>query len=153
MEVLESKGATGSSTVVNVIANSVITQSAERMVRALKLSGLCGYDFILDPRDGRAHLIDFNPRATQTCHLKSSDGKRLLSLLAAKIQGSSVDADFHPKFYGPVVLFPHGFNPDLKKTYSSYADSDLPANSSELEELGLECDNEISALSLRSVVR
>ena len=138
VEVLASNGATGPATVVKVVAHQGISQAVERMTRRLKLSGLCGFDFILDPTDGSAHLIELNPRATQTSHLVSSDCKQLLVLLAAKSQGLPfVDSPRSPN-YGPIVLFPHGFACDPKSPYSQYVDSDLPQKSPEFVKLGLE---------------
>ena len=107
VEVLASNGATGSSTVVKVIAHPGMSEAVERMVRGLKLSGLCGFDFILNSTNDRAYLIDFNPRATQTCHLVSSEGNQLLASLAAKLRGSSNVVEFRNQYYGPVVLFPY----------------------------------------------
>ena len=63
VEVLSSNGETGPATVVRVISHAGMSQAAEKMVGLLKLSGLCGFDFILDQKND-AHLIDFNPRAT-----------------------------------------------------------------------------------------
>jgi carbamoylphosphate synthase large subunit len=139
VEVLASIGATGPATVVRVIPHPGMSQAAERMTRQLKLSGLCGFDFILDPSDESAHLIEFNPRATQTCHLASSDGKQPLVSLAAKLQGFPV-VESRPGSWHccPVVLFPHGFARDAKSLYSQYVDSDLPRNSPELCKLGME---------------
>src|SRR5262249_17239961 len=52
VEVIASQGATGAATVVRVIANRGMSQAIERLVRVLNLSGLCGFDFILDSTDG-----------------------------------------------------------------------------------------------------
>ena len=138
VEVLASQGATGAARVVRVISHPGMSQAVERMTRALRLSGLCGFDFILDSSDGSAHLIEFNPRATQTCHLVSADGEQLLVSLAAKLQGlHGVDSRRRPEC-GPIVIFPHGFACDPKDPYLQYAYSDLPRNSPELIKLGVE---------------
>jgi hypothetical protein len=127
VEVLASNGATGPATVVRVIANSEIARAVECMVDRLKLSGLSGFDFILDGQDGSAHLIDFNPRATQTCHLVSADGKQPVLCLVAKLKGLPLaDSGQNPRL-DPIVLFPHGFSLSPKSPYSQYADSDLPS--------------------------
>ena len=138
VEVLASQGETGAARVVRVISHPGMSQAVKRMTRALRLSGLCGFDFILDSSDGSAHLIELNPRATQTCHLVSSDGEQLLVSLAAKLQGlHGVDSRRRPEC-GPIVLFPHGFACDPKDPYLQYAYSDLPRNSPELIKLGVE---------------
>jgi hypothetical protein len=138
VEVLASNTATGSATVVRVIAHPGMSQAVERMVRALNLSGLCGIDFILDSTDGSAHLIDFNPRATQTCHLVSSEGTRPAESLAAKLRGLPIVENLRSPHYRPIVLFPHGFVVAPESDYSKYTDYDLPSNSPELMKIGLE---------------
>lgn len=138
VEVLASNGATGPATVVNVIAHPGMAQAVERLVRTLNLSGLCGFDFILDSTDGSAHLIDFNPRATQTCHLLSAERTRPVLWLAAKLRGSPpvVDDDAKPHS-GPIVLFPHGpAYASPKGQYSDYTEIDLPSKSPELMKIG-----------------
>ena len=67
-EVIESDGPTGPSTVLRVIDHPDMTYAVKSIVSNLELSGLCGLDFILDD-DGRAHLLELNPRATPTSHL------------------------------------------------------------------------------------
>jgi Phosphoribosylglycinamide synthetase, ATP-grasp (A) domain len=138
VEVVASDGATGPARIVRVISHPGMSLAVERMARALRLSGLCGFDFIIDSTDGTAHLIEFNPRATQTCHLVSSDGKQPLVSLTERLWGLNViDGPRRPNF-DPIVLFPHGFGFDQKNPFSQYADSDLPRNSPELVELGRE---------------
>ena len=109
-----------------------MSQAVELIARRLKLSGLCGFDFILDSNRS-AHLIDFNPRATQTCHLVSSDGKQLLVALAAKLGGKPLVDDAQRPQFGSFALFPHGF--DLEPEKAHYCD--VP-NSPELVQLGRE---------------
>lgn len=139
VEVIASNGATGPATVVKVIAHPGMSQAVERLVGVLKLSGLCGFDFILDSADGSAHFIDFNPRATQTCHLLSSERTRPVLSLAAKLRGLPAIVDDHANPHsGPIVLFPHGPAYAPKGDYSKYAEIDLPSQSPELIKIGLE---------------
>ena len=138
VEVVASDGATGPARVVRVISHPGMSLAVERMARALRISGLCGFDFILNSTDGSAHLIEFNPRATQTCHLVSSDGKQLLGSLIKRSCGLNVNDSSPRPNLDPIVLFPHGFGLDPKNPYSQYADSDLPQNSPALIELGRE---------------
>ena len=139
VEVLASNEATGPATVVTLIAHPGMSQAVERLVRVLNLSGLCGFDFILDSTDGSAHLIDFNPRATQTCHLLSSERTQPVLSLAAKLRGLPpiVDDCLSPH-RGPIVLFPHGPTYSPKSHYSKYTEIDLPSKSPELVKIGLE---------------
>ena len=139
VEVIASNEATGPATVVTVIAHPGISQAVERLVRVLNLSGLCGFDFILDSTDGSAHLIDFNPRATQTCHLLSSERTQPVLSLAAKLRGLPPIVDDHLSPHcGPIVLFPHGPAYAPKSHYSKYTEIDLPSDSPELVKIALE---------------
>jgi hypothetical protein len=134
VEVIASHGATGAATVVSVISNPGMSQAIERLVRVLNLSGLCGFDFILDSTDGSAHLIDFNPRATQTCHLLSCERTQPVLWLAAKLRGLPPIVDDHLSPHcGPIVLFPH------RPAYSQkFTEIDLSSKSPELVKIGLE---------------
>ncbi len=151
VEVLASNDATSSSTVVRVFSHPGMSHAAERMVRAFKVSGLCGFDFILDSSDEKPYLIDFNPRATQTCHLVSADGKDLLGLLAAKLRGLPPPEKVREPYHGPIVLYPHGFVYDPAGPYSNYIHTDLPPGSPEFEKIGLEFRREKNKLLAKAV--
>jgi ATP-grasp domain len=140
VEVIASNKATGPATVVSVIAHPGMSQAVERLVRVLNLSGLCGFDFILDSTDGSTHLIDFNPRATQTCHLLSSERTQPVLSLAAKLRGlpPPIVDDHRSPHRGPIVLFPHLPAYAPKSDYSKYTEIDLPSQSPELVKIGLE---------------
>lgn len=71
----------GPSTVIRVIDHPEMRATAETMVRALGLTGLCGFDFVLENNTQRAHLLEVNPRATPTAHLITADGIDLLAAL------------------------------------------------------------------------
>lgn len=137
VEVAASRGATGPATIVNVIEHSGMSQAVERLVGELGLSGLCGFDFVLDSTDGSAHLIDFNPRATQTCHLISSERTQPTLWLAAKLRGTPPVVEDHMALHrGPITLFPH-----CLKNFSEGHDltgADPSSKSPELLKIGLE---------------
>jgi thioesterase domain-containing protein len=77
VEVLESDGPTGPATVMRVVAHPGMSTAVERMVEQLRLSGLCGFDFILRAENGEAVLIELNPRATPACRLPTAEGRTL----------------------------------------------------------------------------
>jgi hypothetical protein len=148
-EVLQSKGPTGPSTVVKIVANAEIFEAAERMVLKLGLSGFCGYDFILDASNGSAHLIDFNPRATQTCHLPSFEGRSPIVALAAKLRDVPIADEFRAPLGTPIVIFPNGFGTDINAAWSDYVYCDAPEESPELLKLGEEYSGFDKPLLLR----
>ena len=120
---------------VRIIEHSEISETVDAMTRLLKLSGFCGFDFIIDAC-GAAYLIDFNPRATQTCHLTSKDSKQPVAHLAAKLRGLSV-ADATERYRpDPIVLFPHGHFLPTNSPYLAYGESDVPTASDEFAEIG-----------------
>ena len=153
VEVLATNGATGPATVVSVIAHPGMSHAVRQITRMLNLSGLCGFDFILNPSDGSAHLIELNPRATQTCHLVSFDREEVLASLAAKLKGLPVVDGCRSPHRGPVVLFPHGFSFDPENPYSQYAYRDLPTKSLELAKIGLEFSKQKRRLLTKAVAR
>jgi hypothetical protein len=150
VEVLSSNGETGPATVVRVISHAGMSQAAEKMVGLLKLSGLCGFDFILDSEDA-AHLIDFNPRATQTCHLIPPDARQPLASLIRRLGGTPTSEPYENPHDGPIVLFPHGFLYEKDGQYSQHASKDLPADSAEFLTFGLEYQRTRSRLLVRAI--
>ena len=62
----------GPSSVLRLIENKEINAATERLVRRLKLSGLHGFDFLLEKDTEKPYLIEMNPRATQVRHLGSA---------------------------------------------------------------------------------
>ena len=150
VEVLSSNGETGPATVVRIISHAGMSQAAEKMVGLLKLSGLCGFDFILDSENA-AHLIDFNPRATQTCHLMPPDAKQPLASLISKLGGPQISEAYKTPHDGPIVLFPQGFLSEKDGPYSEHASKDLPAESTEFVTFGLEYRRKRSRLLVRAI--
>ena len=84
-EVVRSDGELGPSTVLRVIEHPEMRVTATAMVRELGLTGLCGFDFVLEHGTDRAHLLEVNPRATPTSHLVAADGVDLLTSLRAAL--------------------------------------------------------------------
>lgn len=81
VEVLETHGEHGPSSLVRRIDGADMTEAARRIVRALGLSGFAGFDFILDAGSGRAQLLEMNARAAPPCHIRRPGGD-LVSALA-----------------------------------------------------------------------
>jgi hypothetical protein len=136
VEVLRSNGATGPATVVRAMLHPGMLLAIESMVDRLKLSGLCGFDFVLSEEDDTAHLLELNPRATPTCHLIAADGKDLLSALYSATQGSKPSSRQRTPRFGPIALFPQEIMRDPDSPYLQSAYHDLPWQSPELVKLG-----------------
>lgn len=136
VEVLHSNGPTGPATVVRVLDHPAMTYAVEAMVRRLRLSGLCGFDFVLEPGGTGADLIELNPRATPTCHLISADGRDLMASLMAALRRSRTPRPRVGYETGLVALFPQEMMRDPDSGFLQSAHHDVPWQSPELVELG-----------------
>lgn len=89
-EALKTLGPTGSSTVIRLRRDQPMRESCRRLVKRLGLSGLIGFDFILEQGTGRPILIELNARATQTCHLRVGSNADPAEALRAAVTGEPV---------------------------------------------------------------
>ncbi len=90
VEALSTQHPTGPATVVRIIEHTEMSDTAARLVRRLGLSGLWGFDFVLDSANRAAWLIEVNPRATPICHLALGIGCDLPAALCSQLTGSAV---------------------------------------------------------------
>jgi hypothetical protein len=67
LEVVQVTEAKGPAAVVRVIDHPAMEQAAHQIVGHFRLTGFCGFDFMLT--SGGARLLELNPRVTPTCHL------------------------------------------------------------------------------------
>ncbi len=130
-EVTESHGATGPSTVLRIIDNPDMTYAVKSIVSNLELSGLCGLDFILDA-DGRAHLLELNPRATPTSHLVAADGADPLTALRIAFGFEQPPARTASYPNGLVALFPQELVRDPASPNLRLAHHDIPRHAPDL---------------------
>jgi ATP-grasp domain len=77
----------GASSVVRVVEGAQMKAAARAIIRHLGLSGMCGFDFMIDDASGAAHLIEINPRATQINHLRLGAGYDLPVALRLALEG------------------------------------------------------------------
>jgi predicted ATP-grasp superfamily ATP-dependent carboligase len=131
-EVLNKHDATGPSTVLRLIDNADMAFAAEKMVRRLGLSGIVGFDFMLEFQTSNAHLVEINPRATQVGHLELGLGRDLPSALYAALSGEIVREAPRVTEKDTITLFPHEWlrNPDSPFLQSGY--HDVPWEESQL---------------------
>ena len=131
-EVLRKGNAAGHATVVRLIDNSEISTAVEKVVRRMGLSGLYGFDFMLETGTGNAYLIEINPRSTQVGHLTLGPERDLPAALYGAISG-------HPTRVSPTVtendtiaLFPHEWARDPQSEFLRTAYHDVPWDAPEL---------------------
>jgi hypothetical protein len=89
VEVMRAQNACGASTIVRRIENPAMVQAVRSMARELGLSGLCGFDFLIDDASGQVHLLECNPRATPLCHIDLGPGADPLAALAERAFGAA----------------------------------------------------------------
>jgi len=90
VESVATRSATGPSTVARIIRNPEMVDAAQRIVRALGLSGLIGFDFMIEAATGAAYLIEMNPRNTPICALRLGPGRDLPEALVAQLANRPV---------------------------------------------------------------
>ncbi len=90
MEVLNAHNPVGASTIVRRVDHPLMEDAAARLVGRLKLSGLCGLDFVIETATGQPFLVELNARSTPVCHLALGEGRDLLTTLASSATGSPI---------------------------------------------------------------
>ncbi|MGC2057384.1 MAG: ATP-grasp domain-containing protein [Candidatus Sulfotelmatobacter sp.] len=123
-EVIKKRSAAGPATVVRWIENTDIATAAEKMVRRLNLSGVHGFDFMLEERTGKTYLIEMNPRATQVGHLALGPGRDIPAALYAALSGTVRQSAPAVTENDTIALFPQEWirNPESAFLQSAYHD-------------------------------
>ena len=105
-EVVNKRDAAGPATVMRLVENADMVTAADKMVRRLKLSGIHGFDFMVEAQTGKAYLIEINPRATQIGHLTLGPDRDLPAAIKAALTGDPIRYAPKPTESDVVVLFP-----------------------------------------------
>lgn len=143
--VLNKQDAGGPSTVLRLIENPEMSAAAERVARRFALSGLHGFDFILEANTGNPFLIEINPRATQVGHLALGPGHDLPAALRAAWTGESLLERKKVTDKDTIALFPQEW---LKNPASAFLTSgyhDVPWEEPDLVLAGVESWKKLSA--------
>ena len=125
-EAVATTSATGPSTVVRIIRNREMEEAARRVVGALGLSGMIGFDFVIEAATGDAHMIEMNPRNTPICAMRLGEGRDLAEALVARLAGrrqrerpARTDRDI-------VVFFPDTWQEDPSNLFLRTGYHDVP---------------------------
>lgn len=123
-EVLTKQDANGPASVVRLIEDADMVSAAEKMVRRLNLSGLHGFDFMLEAQTGHAYLIEINPRPTQVGHLRLGPGRDLPAALRSAVSGGRVLESTKVTDNDTIAFFPQEWqrNPESIFLRSGYHD-------------------------------
>jgi hypothetical protein len=125
-EAVATESATGPSTVVRIISNAEMIDSATRIVKALGLSGMIGFDFMIEAATGAAYLIEMNPRNTPICAVRLGPGRDLAEALVARISGRPVRERPPRTDRDIVVFFPDTWQEDPASHFLNTGYHDVP---------------------------
>jgi hypothetical protein len=131
-EVLNKGVSAGPATVLRRIENPEMSAAAEKMVRRLNLSGLHGFDFMLESQTGDAYLIEINPRSTQVGHLTLGLGRDIPAALYSAVSGEPVRPAAKITNDDTFALFPQEWIRDPASAFLQSAYHDVPWDKPEL---------------------
>jgi hypothetical protein len=132
VEVLQRGRDFGIATVVRRVKGEAMIAAARSIARHLKLSGIVGFDFVLDDVTQRANLIEINPRATQINHFPGYDSPDLATALFCAIRREPVISSASQQWKEEVALFPQEWERDPSSQWLSRAFHDVPFEEPEL---------------------
>jgi hypothetical protein len=96
------------------------------LARCLELSGLHGFDFMLENTTGRAYLLEMNPRATQVGHLTLGPGRDLPAALYASLTGQDIQPSPLVTEKDTIAIFPHEWIRCSASSFLQSAYHDVP---------------------------
>jgi hypothetical protein len=131
-EVINKASSKGHATVVRLIENAEMSAAVEGMARRLGLSGLYGFDFMLETDTGNAYLIEINPRGTQVGHLAFGPGRDIPAALYAALSGKAVQPAPKVTEKDTIALFPQEWIRDPESPFLRSAYHDIPWEEPEL---------------------
>jgi carbamoyl-phosphate synthase L subunit-like protein len=131
-EVVNKASSRGHATVVRLIENAEMSAAAEKMARRLNLSGLYGFDFMLEADTEKAYLIEINPRSTQVGHLSLGPERDIPAALYAALSGKVVRPAPQVTEKDTIALFPQEWIRDPESPFLRSAYHDIPWEEPEL---------------------
>lgn len=131
-EVINKRDSAGPSSVVRLTDNTEMSTAAERMVRRLNLSGVHGFDFMLEEQTGNAFLIEINPRSTQVGHLALGSGRDLPAALCSALSGKPLHPAPRVTENDTIALFPQEWLRDPASSFLISGYHDVPWEEPEL---------------------
>jgi len=116
----------GPASVVRIFENPTIDATIRKTVARLGLSGICGFDFIIENGTGIPYLIELNPRATQTAHLRLGAGRDAANALFAAVTGKNAGAPVNEVKGDTIALFPQEWTRDPSSEFLKTSFHDVP---------------------------
>jgi hypothetical protein len=115
----------GPASALRIIHHPEMAEAVESVVARLRLSGFCGFDFIISP-SGRAYLLELNPRATPISHLALADGTHLPAVLYREFTGREPASVACPVSSDLIALFPTEWQRDRSSAFLRSGHHDAP---------------------------
>jgi hypothetical protein len=126
VEAVTTQSATGPSTVARVIDNPDMLESARRVVHALGITGLVGFDFMIEAATGLPYMIEMNPRSTPICPIRLGPGRDLTEALLARLAGRPVRERPPITERDIIVYFPQTWRQDPTSAFLRTGYHDVP---------------------------
>jgi hypothetical protein len=89
VEAIVTETTTGPATVIRVVEGAAMLDAAGRMIRALRMTGLIGFDFVIEQATGQPYMIEMNPRTVPLCHLAFGENHDLAQALVKQLTGET----------------------------------------------------------------
>jgi hypothetical protein len=125
-EVVEKRHAAGHATVLRLVENVEISTAVAKLVRRLNLSGVHGFDFMVETQTGAAALIEMNPRITQVGHLSLGEGRDIPAALRAVLADAPIELAPKVTECDTIALFPQEWVRDPESPFLRSAYHDVP---------------------------
>ena len=132
VEAIKTIHETGPATVVRILDNAEMAETARHVVGCLGLSGFVGFDFILEKTSGRPFLIEMNPRPTPISHFSLNSETDLVGALLMKLSPAKPTQPEMRLSGSIIALFPGEFWRDPKSDYLLSCHYDAPWDQPEL---------------------
>jgi hypothetical protein len=136
VEAVRTDGPFGPPSVVRTLDHPEMSATVRRLARRLGLSGLCGFEFLMDP-EGAAWFVGLNPYATATAHLTGADGVEPASALRARLLDRPRPRRAPASSGELIALFPQEMTRDTDSAFLHFARHDIPSRSPALVGLGM----------------
>lgn len=136
LDVLRAWKPKGPGALVEISESDQMLKAARTVVRQLNLSGLCGFDFMVEDGTGCAYLIEMNAHATQTCHLPFGIPRDLITSLVSAIASRPLPPLNESGRQGIIALFPLAWQSGVSKKMLESTLQDVPWGEPALVEAG-----------------
>lgn len=120
----------GPACIVELIEDREIEQMVEAIARRLELSGVCGFDFVIEQATGKPFFLELNARATPTCFYGRTARTSICSAIEChwgdgqQSGPSDVSAERDPA--GPIAVFPSNWILNPARPSGTIQDGGVP---------------------------